>query len=234
MNKLEALTLAEFENRLATGKLRLSLVGMSNVGKTYWSRLLARDGFTNICCDDLIEQKLGHELLELGYVGGIADMAKWLGQPYDERFEANQRRYLQLETDTLREIIASLENDDQSGNIVVDTTGSVVHTDPAIRRKLSELTTVVYLEASGEMRQEMFQLYIAEPKPVVWEDKFNIQAKETNIEALTRCYPELLEYRSGLYEAMSHVTIPWETSLAMTGAGVAAFLAYIKSVLPQQ
>ncbi|HEY5152820.1 MAG TPA: hypothetical protein VII55_02500, partial [Candidatus Saccharimonadales bacterium] len=208
MSQLEPLTLAEFEDRVAAGKLRLTLVGMSNVGKTYWSKLLAREGFTNICCDDLIEQKLGHELLELGYVGGIADMAKWLGQPYDERFAVNQRRYLQLETDALQEIIASLEDGSLTGNIVIDTTGSVVHTDSAIRRKLSALTTVVYLEASGEMRQEMFQLYIAEPKPVVWEDKFNIKPTESNIEALVRCYPQLLEYRSGLYDEMSHVTVP--------------------------
>jgi shikimate kinase len=209
-------------------QLKLSLIGMSNVGKTYWSKLLAQNGFTHLCCDDLIEQKLGRELLELGYVGGIADMAKWLGQPYDERFAANQKRILQMETDVMREIIAWLEDGSQTGNIVVDTTGSVVHLDPAIRRQLSKLTTVVYLEAGREMEQEMFQLYIAEPKPVVWEDKFQVKNGETQLEALARCYPELLEYRSGLYEAMARVTIPREVSLAMTGAGVASFLAYLE------
>jgi shikimate kinase len=234
MSHLKPITLAELENHLAAGHLRLALIGMSNVGKTYWAKLLAQDGFAHICCDDLIEQKLGHELLELGYVGGIADMAKWLGQPYDERFAANQQRYLQLETDVMQEIIASLEDGSQTGNIVVDTTGSVVHIDPAIRQKLSGLTTVVYLEASGEMQQEMFQLYIAEPKPVVWEDKFKVKAAETQLEALVRCYPELLGYRSGLYAATSHVTLPREASLAMTSSGVASFLAYIKSMLPKQ
>lgn len=227
---LQPLTAEEFEQQLEAGELTLSLVGMSNVGKTYWSKLLVQSGFTHICCDDLIEEKLGDELIQLGYTGGITDMAKWLGQPYDERFAANQQRYLQLEIETMQEIIERVEKGIQKGNIIIDTTGSVVHTGSVIREKLNALTKVIYLEATKEMQQKMFELYIAEPKPVLWADVFKSVGNESNTEALARCYPKLLEYRSGLYAEMAHVTILRETSLAMAGAS--DFLEYVKGALP--
>ena len=205
----------------------LTLVGMSNVGKTYWSERLAQEkGFRHINCDDLIERELGDELLELGYGGGTADMAKWLGQPYDRQFAANQQRYLELETDSLRTIIAELENGTLDGNVIIDTTGSVVHTSPAICQKLSELTTVVYLEATAEIRHKMFEPYIAEPKPVVWGDIFKPRQGESDKQALARCYPELLKYRSGHYADMAHVKIPRDVSLNLQDAP--AFLGAVQ------
>jgi len=32
--------------------LRLALVGMSGAGKTFWTKKLAAEGWTAICCDD--------------------------------------------------------------------------------------------------------------------------------------------------------------------------------------
>ena len=205
----------------------ITLVGMSNVGKTYWSKKLVADaGFTHICCDDIIESELGDELLDLGYSGGIADMAKWLGQPYDPQFAANQSRYLQLEIDTMHTIIAELETGTLKGKVVIDTTGSVVHTNHRIRQKLRDLTTVVYLEATPEMREDMFKLYIAEPKPVVWGDIFQVAPGEDNQKALARCYPKLLEYRSRLYAEMADITLPRDVSLGLER--VEAFLDYLQ------
>ncbi len=232
MKTATPITSTEFEQRLQAGELRLTLVGMSNVGKTYWSQLLAKKGFNHFNCDDLIEEKLGNELIELGYSGGIADMAKWLGQPYDKQFPNNQQRYLQLEVETMEEIIEGLEKDTLKGSTVIDTTGSVVHTSSAIRDKLSAQTTVVYLEATPEMRHEMFELYIAEPKPVVWEDLFKKATGESDKEALARCYPQLLEYRSKHYSEMSDVTIQRDVSLKLPGPE--AFLEYIKDLLPNK
>lgn len=210
------MTSDEFDQRLKDGHLTLTLVGMSNVGKSYWSGQLARQsGFHHYCCDDLIEAELSDVLQELGYKG-IADMSKWLGQPYDERFAANQQTYLDLESATLRAVISELEQGRTQGNTVIDTTGSVVHTDPKIQAKLNELTTVIYLEATDDMREEMFKLYIAEPKPVVWGDIYKPETGESPQEALARCYPDLLSYRSKRYAAMSSVTIPRTKSLQLT------------------
>ncbi len=219
----------KFDQKLQAGELVLTLVGMSNVGKSYWSKRLAQESnFNHICCDDLIESELSDVLAELGYKG-IEDMSKWLGQPYDKRFAKNQQRYLDLEVATLQKIISDLEQGYHTQNTVIDTTGSVVHTSPEILEKLTALTTVIYLEATPDMQDEMFKLYVTEPKPVVWGDIYKPEISETQQQALARCYPKLLAYRSGLYAGMSQVTIHRQTSLGMPGPN--AFLDYIKSSL---
>ncbi|MDA2921939.1 hypothetical protein MYX07_01595 [Patescibacteria group bacterium AH-259-L07] len=78
----------------------LSLTGMSGSGKTYWSQKLTDHGFSRICCDDLIEEKLAPELVKLGY-SGIADVAAWLGQPYEPKFKENEAQYLKFEKQIL-------------------------------------------------------------------------------------------------------------------------------------
>ena len=225
------ITRDEFEKRLHDGNLALTLIGMSNAGKSYWSARLAQEmGFSHICCDDLIEAEVGHLLEELGYKGGIADMAKWLGQPYDIQFAKNQQIYLDLEIATLESIISQLEKKSSKGNIIIDTTGSVVHTSSEICAKLKELTTVVYLEATPDMKHEMFERYIAEPMPVVWGDIYSPSAGELPKEALARCYPNLLAYRSGLYGGMSHVVVPAETA-RQNIKNADDFLAQVKEIL---
>lgn len=221
----------EFDRRLREGTLAVTLAGISNVGKTHWSSKLATEsGFGHICCDDLIETEVGGVLRELGYNGGIADMAKWMGQPYDIRFSKNQRTYLDLEVATMNTIIRELEQGVQKKNILIDTTGSVVHTGADICRKLRQLTLVVYLEATPSMQEEMFELYIKEPKPVVWGHIYKSEAGESPKEALARCYPRLLAYRSRLYEKMAHVTIQRQASLGIKDAD--GFLEAIRSRLP--
>ena len=36
----------------------ITLLGMSNSGKTYWSQRLTSAGYTHYCCDEEIEKKL--------------------------------------------------------------------------------------------------------------------------------------------------------------------------------
>ncbi len=234
MNTLQPITSAEFGQRLDDGELGLCVVGMSNVGKTRWSELLEGAGFDNVCCDEIIEAEVADELLSLGYSGGINDMAKWLGQPYDEQFARNQKRYMEIELEKMKAIVGELQNGPPKKNTIIDTTGSVAHTHPAIRQALSKLTTVVYLEATADMRDTMFKRYMADPKPVIWEGIFSPEPSETNEEALTRCYPNLLEHRSSRYAEMAHVTVPHNVSFPMLEIkDTAGFLRHIKDALPR-
>ena len=74
--------------------MHITLIGMSNIGKTHWSNLLVTErGFTKIDCDFRIEQKLGPELTKLGY-HGIRDVAKWMGQPFDPQYPETSRKFL--------------------------------------------------------------------------------------------------------------------------------------------
>lgn len=228
----ETLSQSDFDARLADDELSLTLVGMSNVGKSHWSGRLADEaGFERINIDDAIEQELLIELQNAGYTGGIADVAKWMGQPYEQRSPANQRKYLDLEAMKMRETIDELANPPLGRNVVVDTTGSVVHIDRKIRRDLKRHSTVVYLQATDDMQREMFKKYMENPKPVIWGKVFRQKRNETSEEALARSYPKLLEHRSRLYKRMAHVVVPHQVSLDI--ASPDDFLTYVRDELPK-
>ncbi|MEK7623365.1 MAG: hypothetical protein AAB408_01700 [Patescibacteria group bacterium] len=80
----------QFDSAHREQRLVLTLIGMSNVGKSFWSQKLADVGFSRYCCDDLIETKLAPQLLAQGYKG-IADVAAWLGLPYEPQFKKHQQ-----------------------------------------------------------------------------------------------------------------------------------------------
>lgn len=195
----------QFEKLFEENKLVISLIGMSNIGKTFLSKKFENDGFWRVSCDDLIEKKLALDLEKLGYVG-LADVALWMGQPSDEKFLSNQQKYLLMEREVMNDIFAKIKNINNQ-NIVIDTTGSVVHTGNSIRDKLKKKTLVVYIEATKDMDDQMFNNYIKKPKPVIFDKLFSSKKYETYNQALERCYKELLEYRKNLYCKRADVVI---------------------------
>jgi len=197
----------KFNELLQKNKLVLSLTGMSNTGKTYWSKKLAKFDFKHFNCDDLIEIKLASKLKKLGY-SGINDVSRWMGQPYDKRYKKNQQKYLNSEKTVMKDVFSEIKNKKQSNNIVIDTTGSVVHCGGNIYRELKKQTIVVYLETTDIMRKEMFNRYIKDPKPVIFGRTFIVRKGETNKQALKKCYVKLLNYRHGLYSKYADVIIP--------------------------
>lgn len=185
-----------------------TFVGMSNSGKSYWSANLETCGYHRICCDDEIETRLGPILSGLGY-RGIADVAKWMGLPYEPQSPANQRRYLELETQIMWEIVRKLQ--DGATGLVIDTTGSVIYTGERIAQGLRKYSRVIYLETPKSVMEEMFARFIAEPKPVIWGDIFKRRSRETNKAALGRCYANLLIARARAYSKIAHVRLPYES-----------------------
>lgn len=186
----------------------ISLIGMSNSGKTFWARKLESAGFQRYSCDDLIEKKLDKELKKSGFLG-IHDVAKWMGQPYEKRYQTTSRKYLEFEKVSLLEIFDKIKNDKLNRNVVVDTTGSVIYTGEDIMESLRRLTTVVYLDTPFRMKQQMCELYFANPKPVIWGDKFQKQNGETDMETLRFCYPLLLEYRCRQYKKHANIRLDY-------------------------
>ncbi len=197
------LTTQQFDDLLGENQLVLSLIGMSNIGKTHWSKKLKKHGFEHISCDDIVEEKLAPELVAKGYKG-LADMAKWMGQPYEDHSPANQQAYLDHEIAVMQEIFANLP---KPTNTIIDTTGSVIYTGPDHHDNLNQKTLIVYLRAPETMKEDMFKNYIENPKPVLWGESFNQQDNESTDDALARCYPELLDFRTNLYEKYANITI---------------------------
>ena len=221
------LSTSQLEKFLKENRLVLSFIGMSNIGKTYWSKKLQNRGFRHINCDDLIEKKLAPALKKMGY-SGIEDVSRWMGQPYDERFLVNQHKYLSLEKEVMEEIFSEIKNSN-NGNIIIDTTGSIVHTGENVIKKLKQCSMVIYIAPSADMKEQMFKKYLKEPKPVVFSDVYNQEKGETQPQALSRCYRELLNLRSVLYTECADVVIPRE---AMDdNMTVSQFISLIKQLV---
>jgi shikimate kinase len=189
--------------------MNIALIGMSGSGKTYWSKQLEEKGFNRFGCDDCIEQKLEKELQGLGYKG-IADVAKWMGYPFEKQYSQTSKKYLDLEKDTLDEMLHALKNQtNTSEHIVIDTTGSVIYTGEKLLRKLSETTKIIYLKIPDSAMQKMYEGYLQDPKPVFWGDLFQRKSGETDREALERCYFDLLKFRTKQYEKIAHHVIEY-------------------------
>ncbi len=195
--------------------MHVTLIGMSNIGKSHWSRRLAEEaGFHRIDCDTLVERKLAPELAAGGYEG-IHEVARWMGQPYDAQYPESSRKYIACERAVMLETIETLRAADPDTNpCVVDTTGSVIYTGEDIVEELKSLTDVIYMAASPQHVDRLFRNYIAVPKPVIWGDVFSRVEGETNEDALERCYAALLSSRARLYERMAEVIVPFEQHTA--------------------
>ncbi|QQS43596.1 hypothetical protein IPM65_05600 [Candidatus Roizmanbacteria bacterium] len=188
----------------------ISLVGMSSAGKTYWAFELQKHGFTRITCDDLIEKRLAPELRKNGY-RGLHEVAKWMGHPYEPQYPKTSKRYLDFETEVMEEIFDEITS--MNGNpkkIVIDTTGSVIYTTGSVLKRLKEISSVIYLDIPEEKKQEIYQEFLRNPKPIIWGESYKPKEGETNEEALARCYQNLLSFRAKKYGNIADITIPFD------------------------
>lgn len=221
----ESLTADSFDEKIQSNCLPLCLVGMSNCGKSHWSnQLMLRRNFHRICVDDLIEQAIKPELSKLGY-SGIDGMAKWMGFPSDEQFNARQGQYLMHEGRITSSAIPKAHT-----NTVLDTTGSVIYLDHSTLKMLKKDYLVIHLEATDDMLEDLTRHFFETPKPVVWGDAFNREEHETAMDAIRRCYPILLKDRRERYAELAHVTIPATISLSRE-VGIEDFLDYLRKQL---
>jgi shikimate kinase len=206
--------------------MRLSLIAMSGSGKSYWADQLAGIGFRRFSCDEMIASKLSGELIRPD--GSVMPLGRWMGLPYQPNYLEREAQYLANEKQVLGEIFEIIKNDyaDPQSNIVIDTTGSVIYTGEEILNKLRQYTTVVYLATPLQIQDQRYRAYLARPRPVLWQGKFNKKSHEKNKDALARCYPELLAYRERLYKRYAHITIDYD-GYRKAGLKVTDFLSEI-------
>jgi shikimate kinase len=188
---------------------RLSLIGMAGIGKSYWSMRLEAHGYRRFCCDDLIAEKLGKALIRSD--GTTMSMGEWMGFPFNEGYREREHTYLTYEIEVLNEVLDYLEHPERNPdeNIVVDTTGSVIYDGNGLLEKLRRHTTVVYFSTPDAVQKQLLNAYISSPHPMLWKDLFRKAPQETNMQALVRCYPQLLIYRTNMYELFADVTIDY-------------------------
>jgi len=203
--------------------MRLSLIGMAGTGKSYWASKLAEHGFKLFCCDDLISKKLA--LLLKKPDGTTMTMGEWMGFPFHPGYKKRELKYLNLEIEVLNEVLDSLEENDGNldGNVVVDTTGSVIYTGEGILKRLRQCTTCIHLSTPPEVREQLLNAYMSNPHPMLWRDTFNREPNETHGAALERCYPKLFMARQRLYEHNADIEIDYYT-LREKNFGISEFL----------
>ena len=185
--------------------LRLALIGMSGSGKTYWTRHLSAANYPSISCDDLIEDRLAATLQSGGF-RGINGVAAWMGWPDSPTYAERESKYLSEEISSLDDVLTGLEKN-PSRPLVLDTTGSVIHTGNNLLFRLRKLMTVVYLAASDEEQQLLIRCYLDDPKPVLWRGAFQSRAGEPPRDTVARCYPVLIGARRQSYQALAHHTL---------------------------
>jgi len=185
----------EFERRYAEKNLRIALVGMSNIGKSYTAmRISNRFDFDLIEVDKLIWEALGQ--------GSMADFAAWQGQPYSDGYAEREAKSVALESDATANAIAS-----SSGNAILDTTGSVIYTDKHVQEKLLSDWYIVYISASAEAVKLLKAQYFMHPKPLIWNGHYSCRDGQSPDKAIMTCYPNLLESRAKAYAELADVMV---------------------------
>jgi shikimate kinase len=190
--------------------VHITLIGMSNIGKSYWAKRLHEAGYEWVDCDLMVENMLKEQLKEFNYQG-IEGVAEWMGHPFDPQYPQTSKLYIDCEKAVMREVLDKLRKAPAGSKpCVIDTTGSVIYTGDEITEELGELSRIVYLEASREHVAELFSRYMIYPKPLIWDNIHAPREGETPQQAMMRAYPLLLESRARRYANMAHETIAFE------------------------
>ncbi len=218
----------------------ITLMGMSGVGKTYLSLMLAEQGWYHYSCDleigtrylgKEIEETLGEEnrvvaedLSQLSnYVGRLGDL------PLDE-FKRRQEIYLKAECDSLHELQSVVHEVTNGGheNVINDSTGSMCEIDDDILLdSIDENSLIVYIKANAEEEKQVLKRAQDYPKPMFFSpERFDFWVAEyladRNLESANEIesddfarwvFPRLFENRLPKYQAIADkygVTIPSE------------------------
>ena len=215
--------------------LRLALIGMSGAGKSFWTKHLAKVGYSTVSCDDRIEAGLA-PVLQAGNFEGINGVASWMGWPDRETYAERESRYLQEEISVLDGVLDGLEKNPAT-ELILDTTGSVIYCGNHLLHRLRKQMTVLYLEASAAERELLVRRYLEDPKPVLWRGAFQAKSGEKPNDTVLRCYPMLVEARRRSYEALAHCTVPVSELRPLSAeaehAGVAPGLKFLERVRGQ-
>ena len=182
--------------------INLALIGMSGAGKSYWSEKMEEKGYRWYNCDKMIAERLGPEILGKG--NSTKNLAQWMGQPFSEGYIKAEKLYLDLEENVVEQICDELEQSTEINKpVVVDTTGSFIYLKKKLLHRLRVLTKMVYLRIPEEKHEQLFENFIKDPKPVIWEGLFKPRKGESPENALKRCYKDLLSFRYERYNLLA-------------------------------
>lgn len=210
----------------------ITLMGMSGVGKTYLSMMLAREKWFHYSCDLQIGTTyLGQEIEKtLGESNKItaddlSQLSRYVGQVGKqglsiEEFKRRQNNYIDAECQSLRELQDVVRHGIAQGyeNVLNDSTGSFCEIDnDTILDSVDENSLIVYIKASAEEEKEVLIRAQEYPKPMFFSpERFDYWIEEYRAEKnLKSCddfdtkdfgrwvFPRLFENRLPKYQAIA-------------------------------
>lgn len=189
------LSRAEFDTRYKAGNLRIALIGMSNIGKSYTAmRLATHFDMSLIEVDKLIWEELGQ--------GSMDDFAAWQGHPYSDGYKDREARSITLETKATAKAIGT-----KLRNPILDTTGSVIYTDKDVLTALKKDFYIVHIRASNDDIKRLKVQYFKQPKPLIWAGHYRPIDGKSQDESILDCYPNLLAARAKSYNQLADHTL---------------------------
>lgn len=208
--------------------MKLSFIGMSGVGKSYWAKQLAQAGWYHLDCDAMIAVRMSEVICVGPDEEPVHALGQWMGMPWTDRFVDRESQYLKLEQKVTSTAIKAADDrtQDTIDKVVIDTTGSVIYTGQAVLESLKQSTRVVYFDVPDDVCQRMVDLYLTEPKPVLWQGGYRPTPGEPRPDALARCYAWLLQDRNRQYRELADVVIDYH-KVRQPGFGVEQLLELI-------
>ncbi len=159
----------------------ITLMGMSGIGKTYLSCLLAKEGWFHYSCDlEIGTTYLGAEIEEtLGekntvIAEDLSQLSRYVGQlgagklPFDE-FKRRQNTYFEAECESLRQLQKVVAQAHKGGfsQVVNDSTGSLCEIDDEVLLDaVDENSLIVYIKANAEEEKHVLKRAQDYPKPM--------------------------------------------------------------------
>ncbi|MEM7679602.1 MAG: ATPase [Pseudomonadota bacterium] len=204
---------------------RISLIGMSGVGKSYISSKLEGWGWANYSCDHLIATKYLADKVE-GAVSAdnIVNLSSFVGQIGDpdkggvplEEFKRRQQMYYDAECAVLKDLPEAVGQAD--GHFVNDSSGSLCEVqDQSVLDAVGQKTLFIYLRVRQADHAEILERAVQYPKPLYFPpaffeerlkrflEKFEIETVE-EIDPpvfLSWVFPHLFESRLPKYKALA-------------------------------
>ncbi len=210
----------------------ITLIGMSGVGKTHTSLMLAKAGWFHYSCDyeigtdylrDEVEKTLGEpntmtpaDISQLSrYVGKLG-----VGKLSFEEFKRRQAQYYNAECASVSGLKAIIKDANANGfdYVVNDTTGSFCELDDeAIYDHVGENSLVVYIKANAQEEDAILERAQSYPKPMffppskleAWVEDHRMQLgvstpSEFDADNFARwIFPKLFKTRLPKYQALA-------------------------------
>lgn len=177
--------------------MKISLIGMASVGKSYWSKRFAAAGFVHIDLDDLIRQRLVAKLNRP--LSTTTLMNEWLDYPDSEGFAEREQLFIETEAEVFQYTLSELEKAEAHIPMIIDTGGSLVYSPTEYWHRLKQYTTVIHLKIDKSLYKVMANTYLTEGRSVIWKGAYKPLAGEPRHESYLRCYAKLVDVRENFY-----------------------------------